>query len=74
MPQVKKGPKKKLIADYRQLRRSLGMNQTEFWGRLGVTQSGGCRYEQSRKPPKPVAVLAYIVYVEKRDTDAREFK
>lgn len=57
-------PKKTaLISDYRKLRRKLDLNQSEFWNRLGVTQSGGSRYEApSRKVPKPVAMLAVIAY------------
>jgi len=27
------------------LRKRLGLNQAEFWGRIEVTQSGGSRYE-----------------------------
>lgn len=65
---------KKFIADYRKLRRQLDLNQTEFWGRIGVTQSGGARYESGRTVPKPTATLAYLIYVEKQDVDAREFK
>ena len=57
-------PKKPaLISDYRKLRRQLDLNQSEFWSRIGVTQSGGSRYEASgRKVPKPVAMLAVIAY------------
>lgn len=47
------------------LRRSLGLNQCDFWGALGVTQSGGCRYEKGRKMPQPVATLLELVYVKK---------
>ena len=55
--------KQTTIKDYRALRRKLDMNQTEFWSRLGVTQSGGSRYEaSSRRVPKPVAMLAVIAY------------
>ena len=55
--------KKSLIKDYRALRRKLDLNQTEFWSRLGVTQSGGSRYEaSSRKVPKPVAMQAVNAY------------
>ena len=55
--------KQATIKDYRALRRKLYLNQTEFWSRLGVTQSGGSRYEaSSRKVPKPVAMLAVIAY------------
>ena len=51
----------------RELRRKLGLNQTEFWQAVGVTQSGGCRYEAGRNMPKPVAELVRIVYLEKVD-------
>ena len=55
--------KQTTIKDYRALRRKLDMNQTEFWSRLGVTQSGGSRYEaSSRRVPKPVAMMAVIAY------------
>lgn len=37
-------------------------NQAEFWGRLGVTQSGGSRYESGRSIPKPVQLLLQVTY------------
>lgn len=49
------------------MRRSLGLNQSEFWSRLGVTQSGGSRYESGRNMPKPVKELLRLVHVEKID-------
>lgn len=45
------------LADLAAYRKSIGENQTDFWGRFGVTQSGGCRYESGRALPKPVAML-----------------
>lgn len=42
------------LTDYR---RKLGLNQAAFWAELGVTQSGGSRYESGRNLPKPVALL-----------------
>ena len=42
------------LADYR---KKLGVNQHAFWSGLGVTQSGGSRYETGRNLPKPVALL-----------------
>lgn len=42
------------IADYR---KKLGVNQHAFWSGLGVTQSGGSRYETGRNIPQPVALL-----------------
>ena len=32
----------------REIRRKSGRNQSAFWGPLGVTQSGGSRYETGR--------------------------
>ena len=45
------------------LRKKLGMNQQQFWSPLGVTQSGGSRYESGRNMPKPVRLLVYLFYV-----------
>lgn len=36
------------------LRLKLGLNQTEFWGAIGWSQSGGSRFENGRRVPKPV--------------------
>lgn len=46
------------IATYR---KSLGLNQSIFWKRLGVTQSGGSRYESGRGLPTPTAMLLWLV-------------
>ena len=68
-------PKKPaLISDYRKLRRQLDLNQSEFWSRIGVTQSGGSRYESGRPVPKPTAILARLIYIKGMDIDARDFK
>lgn len=48
-----------IIKDYR---RKHQLNQTEFWSRVGVTQSGGSRYESGRKVPKPVQLLLQLSY------------
>ncbi len=37
-----------------------GVNQSDFWARYGVTQSGGSRYESGRNIPKPLAILLYL--------------
>lgn len=63
-----------LIKDYKTLRVKMRLNQTEFWSRIGVTQSGGSRYEGGSKVPKAVAILAHLVYIKGMDIDAREFK
>ena len=44
-------------------RNMVGMNQAEFWLPLGVTQSGGSRYESGRNIPAPVQRLYFLTYV-----------
>jgi DNA-binding XRE family transcriptional regulator len=51
------------------MREMSGLNQTEFWQRVGVTQSGGSRYETGRRLPKPVLSLLRLVYIEKLDLE-----
>jgi transcriptional regulator with XRE-family HTH domain len=51
------------IANPRDIRKKLGLNQIEFWSKIGVTQSGGSRYESGRSMPKPVRELLRLVYV-----------
>ncbi|MDR2451431.1 MAG: helix-turn-helix domain-containing protein [Candidatus Accumulibacter sp.] len=53
--------------DVREIRRKLGMNQQQFWSKLGVTQSGGSRYESGRNMPRPVRELLRLVHVEQID-------
>ncbi|MBI4192942.1 MAG: helix-turn-helix transcriptional regulator [Betaproteobacteria bacterium] len=48
----------------RYLRQRLGLNQQDFWSAVGVTQSGGSRYETGRSMPKPVRELVRLVHVE----------
>ena len=48
----------------RHLRQRLGLNQQEFWAAVGVTQSGGSRYESGRDMPKPVCELVRLVHIE----------
>lgn len=50
--------------DAREIRRKLGMNQSQFWSKIGVTQSGGSRYESGRNMPRPVQSLLRLVHVE----------
>ena len=37
-----------------------GVNQVNFWSPIGVTQSGGSRYETGRKVPMPVQLLLHL--------------
>jgi hypothetical protein len=43
--------------DVRQLRISKRESQEKFWGRFGVTQSSGSRFETGLSIPAPVAIL-----------------
>lgn len=45
-----------------ELRKRLGMNQTVFWRHVGVTQSGGSRYESGRMVPEQVLWALHLVY------------
>lgn len=48
--------------DYKTLRTKLHMNQTEFWSRIGVTQSSGSRYEGGRQAPEPTRIVVDLAY------------
>ena len=52
------------ITNPRGIRRRLRLNQQDFWSRIGVTQSGGSRYESGRTMPKPVRELLRLVHIE----------
>ena len=51
----------------RDIRRKLGLNQQQFWSKIGVTQSGGSRYESGRNMPRPVRELLRLVHIEQID-------
>jgi transcriptional regulator with XRE-family HTH domain len=55
------------VINPKEVRTKLGLNQQDFWTRIGVTQSGGSRYESGREMPKPVQELLRLVHVEKID-------
>ena len=55
------------LANPRVIRHRLGLNQQEFWSQIGVTQSGGSRYETGRSMPKPVRELLRITHVDQID-------
>lgn len=48
------------LREYRQARKE---SQTKFWGRFGVTQSRGSRFELGLEIPKPISILLKL-YVE----------
>src|SRR5574343_1022465 len=49
------------------LRIKLGLTQSEFWGPVGVSQSGGSRYESGRKLPVSISTLLHLVHIEQID-------
>ncbi|MBS0313411.1 MAG: helix-turn-helix domain-containing protein [Burkholderiales bacterium] len=58
------------INNPREIRQKLGLNQEEFWQKIGVTQSGGSRYEAGREMPRPVTELLRLVHLEGVDLSA----
>lgn len=46
------------------------MNQSDFWSKISVTQSGGSRYESGRSLPKPVRVLLHLAYAPEKQANA----
>ena len=55
------------------MRKERQLSQTEFWGRIGITQSGGSRYESGRAVPVPVQILLEIAFGSERNA-ARIFR
>jgi DNA-binding transcriptional regulator YiaG len=43
-----------------EIRRHACLNQSAFWSRFGVTQSGGSRYESGRSMPRPTSMLVWL--------------
>jgi hypothetical protein len=55
-------------ADLRKFRIGKRESQEKFWGRFGVTQSSGSRFETGLGIPPPVAILVKL-YVKGRLSD-----
>jgi len=55
--------KRKQTIDVKEVRKQFGLNQSKFWSKIGVTQSGGSRYESGRAMPKPVEMLFNMAFV-----------
>lgn len=53
------------IENLREIRKGTGKNQQQFWSEIGITQSGGSRYESGRNIPKSIRALIKIVHIEK---------
>lgn len=57
----------KSVTKYQARRRRLKMSQREFWHRIGIQQSCGCRYEQgNRVVPKPIRLLFDLAFATPR--------
>lgn len=55
--------------ELKKLRKSSGLNQSQFWAAVNVTQSGGSRYESGRKMPAAVAIMVDLVHVRRLKLD-----
>lgn len=42
------------------LRKLSGLNQTDYWGQYGMTQSAGSRYEKGRDISRPTTMLMWL--------------
>lgn len=48
----------------KELRLQLGLTQADFWSPVGVSQSGGSRYESGRKLPAAISALLHLVHIQ----------
>ena len=48
--------------ELRAMREKRRLNQTDFWARFEVGQSGGSRYESGREIPRSVQVLLNLAF------------
>lgn len=55
------------ISNPGEIRRKLGLIQSDFWSKVGVSQSVGSRYESGRNMPLPVRGLVRLVHIERVD-------
>ena len=53
----------------KELRAKLGLTQGGFWAPVGVSQSGGSRYEAGRKLPASISTLLHLVHIEGVDLE-----
>lgn len=56
--------------DIKKIRENMGLNQSAFWNPIGVTQSGGSRYESGRSMPPLVQYRFAKKYGTKREATA----
>ena len=53
-----------------EMRRAARLTQEQFWGRIGITQSGGSRYESGRILPEPITMLLTLAYGNEKQRSA----
>ena len=74
---AKSGAKSLSLKRLHHYRHALGQNQSQFWSRFGVTQSGGSRYENGRDIPEPTQLLLALRHLGRIDdadlTAARKY-
>lgn len=58
-----------ILFDAAALRRNLGLSQGDFWGKIGMCQSGGARCESAGLVTQPVMKLIRLQYIEGVDVD-----
>lgn len=62
---TKRAPLKGMLSHSpKELRVNLGLTQGGFWAPVGVSQSGGSRYEAGRKLPAAISALLHLVHIE----------
>lgn len=49
-------------ATAKSIRKKMGLNQADFWGPAGVTQSCASRYEAGRDIPRPTQIVVAFRY------------
>jgi DNA-binding transcriptional regulator YiaG len=57
--------------EVRHWRRSLNMNQADFWRRVFVTQSGGSRHESAGYLPEHIDCLLRLIYCSEKEALAQ---
>lgn len=60
--------------DALKLREKLKLTQTNFWNPIGISQSGGSRYEHDRAIPVHIAILLAIRYMRDGDVIVRRLR
>ena len=55
---------------YAKVRADLGVNQSEFWSRVGVTQRKSARWGRLRYTCKPVQMLFALAYGTEKERKA----